>query len=332
MTIDEIVRIVENLAREGPEKSVSASVHISQPRAMGINRGNSNSGELDLRFNETSNGLRYFEERQTWGDGKTFRDEAFSDGKRCAEVSYLPGEVRQKQIVIKKTFDFESKFGYRHIPVPFRFIWYAGTVPLRQALLSAEKRPDSTVGDRPCDVFHFRSIGPTQSKQSLVYYLDKSTSAVLRVSAYDNPAHIDADLPNWTWLALATESIQGRHVPMKSTYTGFSYSKGKGDGNRPEVNIVQTVEVREISFDQPMPRALFWPVYQPGVEVVDTLTNPYKIHTVPGGPPPVVEKGQLLEPVRVAEESGNGSTIAIGLGLSILVLVVTVILKIRRNR
>ena len=174
--------------------------------------------------------------------------------------------------MIGHDFKTESRFGFRDSPAPIRY-YHVGLVPLHDALAKAERLGHDQVIGRTCDNFHFKEVGPVGKQQSLVYSLDRETSIPLRIAAFSGPEQLESHVPNWVWEAKTLDLVSGRHVARSSTYSSFGVKKTDAGHWVSEPMMSRTIEVNEVTFDSPIAHAAFWPTFQSGAEVMDSIAN-----------------------------------------------------------
>lgn len=248
----------------------------------------------------------------------------YSDGRRSAEVSYGPGQLEQQaQVYVGRDFGREARVGFAQAPPPLRY-YYVGLTPLPEALPDAVPLGTGTVLGRPCTTVRFDGVGRSSRPQALVYHVDTEAGIPLKVTAYENPEFLARDLPNWRWEATRVASIQGRLFPMASTYTSYVVLDRDQPGRESAHRDVEVqIDVARATFDRAVPRQAFWPAYQPGVFVLDTVAK--RSYRVPGGAAPETRSG-TGEPIRVNPPAG-GWLVGTGIGLSLGVLLLAAWLR-----
>lgn len=266
-------------------------------------------------------GTRYYDqitrhdERDAPPERRLSRVEYFFDGHRSAEVTFQPGQLEQQaQVFVSRDFGREATRGFIQAPLPLR-VYYVGLTPLADAAPDATLVGTATVRERPCTVLRFDAVGRAARPQTLVYHIDTTEGIPLRVSAFENPEALARDLPNWRWEATKVDAHAGRPFPVTSTYTTYQVSDREHldqASARPDVEI--QIDVTRIAFDHAVPKQVFWPVYQPGVRVLDSVAR--RSYRVPGGPAEET-KTETGTPIRVEPPGGGwlaGTGIALGLG------------------
>ena len=220
----------------------------------------------------------------------------------------------------------EVQFGYRDAPVPFRF-YHVGMIPLHEALVDAEPLGQEKVIGRTCNNFHFKEVGPSNAKQSLVYSLDEATSLPLKIGAYASPDRIRSGAPSWVWEATTLDEVSGRHYPLASKYSTFRVTQAKDGRCISEPALSKVITVKEITFDAAIAKATFWPTIEPGVNVWDSIAKrQYRAPGAVGSTREAVSVGQLI---RVAPQSGWWLP-GVGIALSLAVLGAAILWKCAR--
>jgi len=249
-------------------------------------------------------------------DGKIVgRSTAFSDGKRCAEVTYKDDHLdRQKFVVIKRTYPREEQADWMNRPAPINLLNVCRE-PLHVALPKAKSLGPDRVLDRDCDVFLFRGLR-WRVPQDHVYYLDRATSIPLKVESYRDEVARDNGQPLWVWTAESLDQVQHHFIALKSRHVS----------TKPLTTSIQHVE--SVVFNKEYPSSAFWPVLQPGVTVLDTISN--KNYKVPGGDRSNSDAEQQFStasPVQAVPPQDYGSVAsAVSLGLGLAVFSVGIIL------
>ncbi len=306
MVDDSLNRIVEKVAHEVMPQSVRLWVSISQSKRQVPTRGGSSSLVLEQTYFETDRGERYFDEKIILPNEAVTHSSSYCDGKKCANITFSTEEPdRQERVTIGHDFMTESMTGFRDAPPPFRF-YHVGLIPLPEALASAERLGRVRVIQRNCNDFHFKDVGPSGRKQSLVYSLDEETSVPLRIAAYADPDRLHDGMPNWVWEAATLDKVSDRHFPLSSTYSSFRVTKTDTGQWTSRPDLTRTIQVKEITFDAAIPHTAFWPTIQPGVLVLDAITK--RKYREPGGAPTTKESaGAGARDPRCAESPVLGS-------------------------
>jgi hypothetical protein len=104
-------------------KSIELRVKYHQTFYVKLTPGDPAS-ELEHHYIETSYGRRFYDMRIPVSVGKVSRQAAFSDGKRCARVSFEIDATAEKQseINISKDFLGEKAEGYTQRPHPMQLM------------------------------------------------------------------------------------------------------------------------------------------------------------------------------------------------------------------
>jgi len=326
MAIDDVGTLIEKLTKELTFTTISMKVEILQS----FNRDGRSATPVECRIEElytaTNRGHRFFDHLRFDKGGTNLHRAGYSDGSKCAAVDYRHDDPnRQESIVISHLFLDEMKHGFLAAPAPYRYS-HVGLVPLRKALSEAQYMGRGEAIGRECDLFHFKAVGPATKPQSLLYSLDRQTAVPLKVEAYDGPNGLPEKMPNWVWEARTLDKVGNRHFPLMSTYT--SYIKAKNSDGVSEIlpTLSQTIKVSRIEFDSAISNATFWPVYQPGIDVMDPIAH-RTAQVNSGETGKVTSKQAASEPIRV-QEPGDGSLLlaASGVGLSLVVLFVAFLL------
>ena len=268
---------------------------------------------VDQTYIETAAGQRFFDQQMSL-DGKPFsRHSDYCDVKRSGRLGFDRAELdRQESLTIKRFFGNEERSGKINRPPPLDLLT-VGRRPLGQALVeSGIPLGESTVIGRPCDLFLFERV-PLAVPQDHVYSLDHATGIPLQVAAYlDHPARAREE-PVWTWTASSLDEVAGHHIPLRSR----SVVPVRG----PEPGITRTYDytVSSVVYNQPYAASTFWPVYQPGLGIDDTITK--KTSVAPGKRPE--PRVGVQEPIRATPPPDNtrvGSFAFLGLGVALVAL------------
>jgi hypothetical protein len=293
------------------------TLHVPRPdgRAGG-------GGGIDHDYIETALGQRLFEIRMSVEGGSVARQCGYSDGRRFARVDFHRDKRgdRARTIGIANSFMSEASEGYVQRPHPLRFL-YVGLKPLYEVLADTKPYGEASHLDRTCDLFRFTVAGPSRT-QDLIYWLDRRTSIPLRVEAYPVGGSPGDARPFWRWEAHSLDTVQGYHLPLRSTYTSYQQQDDHAT-DRP--SLVNRVEVQSVEFNKEYPASMFWPTFTPGAQVIDAVGND-GIYTVPDpNPPPPA--GTIAAPAIEANPERGWSealpTTATLLGLLVLVVGLT---------
>jgi hypothetical protein len=292
------------------------TLHIPSPS------GRTGELRIDHEYVETNSGQRYFDTRIPSTDGSIARRCGYSDGRRFASVDYHRDRNADRAETINVTASFlsEAREGYADRPHPLQFL-HVGLKPLYQALSEGKPSGEGKVLGRPCDVVRFTVPGPRRT-QDLLYWLDQQTSIPLKIEAFPVGEGPDAAQPFWRWEANSLDTVQGYHIPLRSTDTSFQQRDGRAT-DQPALTI--RVEVQSAEFNKEYPASMFWPTFTPGAQVVDAVGND-GIYTVPDpNPPPPA--GTIAAPAIEANPERGWSdalpTTATLLGLLVLVVGLT---------
>lgn len=331
---EKIARIVERVVHETVPRSIFLRVVINQTPQDTATANGGKPLRIDQNYIETAKGGRFFDVVTTISDARIYRMTSYSDGEKCANLGYKPKEIeRPNAAVISHEFMSETRQNFYDAPPPFRY-YRVGLTPLAEALPTAERLGDETVIERPCDVFHFPDVKSAGPHQSLVFWLDKTSSVPLKVAAYKDPDHARrAGPPNWVWEALTFDTVNGRHMPLNSKYTGFLVKTSNDGKDTVSPNLSQTIKVEEIAFDTSYPSSTFWPTFPPGLHVIDTVGKRHV--TIPGKPESSSrsESGtvasQTESPIQV--DSPGDYSWFVGVGLMLSLALIAMALFIRRR-
>ena len=154
--------------------------------------------------------------------------------------------------------------------------------------------------------------------QDLVYDLDAETAIPIRVRSYLgnlNENDLDSSPPAWTWTALSVDSIQGFHMPLRSSMISYGGAGISATDKRMAIE----VKVESLSYDKSYPKETFWPVIQPGTTVLDSIKKTQ--YAVPGKTIGDIHFGgenetttSVAQAVQPVHWSAWGSTASFGLG------------------
>ncbi len=274
-----IAAICERLREVCTPESIRLRIEVLQSNLSHPEYVRGPEFQIKQEYAATSWGKRYFDNIFLFGTEPSRRTSVYCDGRKFAHVEYpvASGEpTRQGSISIDKSDWIERRYSVVDAPEVIR-LNHVGLEPLNEALPKAVVMPDGLVIGRRCDVFHFKKVGPPDRPHSLVYFLDKATAVPLKVSAYDDPDHIQGQAPNWVWEAKTLDHVSGRHfLPLSSVYRHYSRLDAGGGRLETKIDEVQAIRIVQAEFDISIPESTFWPVPQPGVSVIDT-TRPLKI-------------------------------------------------------
>lgn len=275
---------------------------------------------VEEHYIETASGQRWCDTYFLKAGTVVGRSTSFSDGSRCADVAYEDGHLdRQKFVVIKRTYSQEEQGDKMNRPNPIDLL-YVCREPLQVALTKAEALGPDRVLDRDCDVFLFRGLR-WRVPQDHVYYLDRATSIPLKVESFRDQAARDNRQPLWVWTAESLDRVQDHFIALKCQHVLSSPLT------------THKYQVESVVFNKDYPSSTFWPVLQPGVSVLDTISN--KHYRVPGGDRTLSdakEQPSAAYPVEAIPPQGYlsvASTAFLGLGIAIFFL--GIILRWRRR-
>ena len=214
---------------------------------------------------------------------------------------------RQKFVVIKRTYSQEDQGDKMNRPNPIDLL-YVCREPLHVALSKAESLGSDRVLDRDCDVFLFRGLR-WRAPQDHVYHLDRATSIPLKVESFKDQAARDIRQPSWVWTAESLDQVQDHFITLKSREVM----------SNPQ--FTWKLQVESVAFNKDYPSSTFWPVLQPGVSVLDSISK--KSYRVPGGDrtnSDAKEQPSDARPVQAIPPQGYlsvVSTVSLGLGLAV---------------
>ena len=247
------------------------------------------------------------------------RQSGYCDGARCATVIYRPGPV-QDSVIIGRSFMNEGTSGSTEHPVPLAY-FYVGKVPLYEAVTKGTHLGQGRVSDRPTEVFLFPRVKWGMVEQDLVYDLDKETSVPVRVRSYGrrfNRETFEGDTPNWDWTALTLDTVDGYHLPLRSSHVSHARAGGKATA---EKRSSSEIVVESVHFNKSFPASTFWPVVEPGVLVRDLI----KKTTTTTAPAKEAQQGTSSPPAGTPVRAGQpddssswGSTACLSLGVALL--------------
>jgi hypothetical protein len=297
MNDEALAQIIEKLAREHLVGSVRLKTVGRQSKSMIIGSRGSKPATNHTEYIQTSKGQRFFESVLAFDRGRTLHRAAYCDGRRCAEVRFHPDIVGKPEAIwISRHFLDDMANNTLNIPFPLN-AYYVGPKPLIEVLPTGQHMPPADVVGRPCDVFLFRSVGPTNRKEDFVYHLDKQTSVPLKVACYIKPEHVEIDRPFWAWEATSFDAVDGHHVPLASTWTRFVVEDASR-GVPPKVNMTVQITVARVEFEREFPESTFWPAYSEGVRVSDEIRGEsFQVPITAGSK-------SVADPIRVAVPPG----------------------------
>ena len=272
-----IEAVVLDLVRETASwESIDAHIVVDQHLLVPVGKSQPGRSHGSEHFVETMDGQKYYIKSNEVPGHEHVVLLGYSDGKRCASVTTrnASGQRGQKSITLTKTFMDEQLTGYVMRPEPLRF-WYVGLIPLREAVLKAERIGVGHVAGRACDIFLFSAVPGQNGSQDLVYHLDEATSMPLKAEAFANQARLKAGKPSWVWEAITLDEVQGYHVPLNSRYTGFVIREDAGS----TAQLTERYTIEAIMFNEPHQASAFWPEFEKGVFVNDLIAKKYYYNT-----------------------------------------------------
>jgi hypothetical protein len=326
---DGLAQLIESVIRECAPKTVRLRVSVDQPRRA-VRALNSVPYTIEQAYLQGAKGERYYDERAIASGKATMHNASFCDGAKCANIVFNRQNLeKQFAIGVDHTFMDEARTGWISAPLPFRY-YYVGFTRLAEALPKAKPRGDAVVMNRPCEVYLFRDEPTSAFKDRVhMYFLDRDTGVPLKVANYINSELLDVGKPSGVWEATSLETVQGRHFPRTSTFEEYVVQKADDGRWKHELDMRQTIRVTELEFDAPIPAESFWPTFQPGVLVLDTVAG--KNYTIPGGDSALSKSAAVQAPVRVSSDAGSPWLAGAGILLS-LSLLVTAFFLWRRSR
>lgn len=286
-------------------------------------------GEHTLYFVAQSGGRQRYESFEAGKQGPNYNFVECSDGHRYAAVSFRARDGKQRQITISKTSVAERMIGYVRQPEPFIYN-YVGLIPLREAILKAEKVGEGEVIHRRCLKYYFREV-PGRRSSDILYSLDAETSIPLKVEHFDNMERFHANSPVSTWEALTFDEVQGYHLVLNSLYKSFRDS----EKSEPALQLTNDYHVESIKFDEAIPTSTFWPDFEPGVFVNDLIASTSYFNTPDRKAPPrgqdkaIVRSGET--PIAVVPTSDWTPWLSVGgVGLGLILLIVGISIRLKR--
>ena len=275
---------------------------------------------VEEHYIETKLGQRLLEEVSTSADGKTKRQLDYSDGERCARVFFDASNSHQTQIDITNRFSSEHEIGFTRRPEPF-FYYYVGKVPIFDALRTAQPLGEGQAMGRPCDLYLFTGVKLVESPLDAVYYLDQETSAVLKAEFFKAGGERNSSEAIRIWEAKSLDAVDGdHHIAFKSENQFFQKSSA---GRLPL--LTNTVVIESVHYNGEFDAKTFWPVYQPGVLVNDTIKKTfYRSPATVQTPATTTTGAATLAPTQPWSWESLASPVIVCLGLFIIALAVTI--------
>jgi hypothetical protein len=291
---------------------------------VGSGTKGSNSSEYDFHYIETSTHQRYgdFVLKDYQGAAHI---EAFCDGKRNINFHYAVSKPKLlTEVRIERHFMGEGSSLWVDIPIPY-YYFYAGMIPLYQAISKATLRGTSKILGRECDVFHVKQVPMAKGEPlEVVFHLDHETAIPLRVEMFLDAEALAANRSHHRWEAASFDIVQGYHIPLKSGLVHQAYS-GPSSTGKMVSELTTKVEVKEIHFDRSYPSATFVTQLPTSVPIFDSFTGKIR-------PPSTVDVDSLRTATSDGPEVADGLTITsqVSIGFGILVLVACSLIAIRR--
>jgi hypothetical protein len=320
-------QIVNNLRKEmATWTSVEIRVHGDQHFEVPPPGLDDPYVSLDDHYIETALGQRLLESVYTTKSGHKKKVANYTDGERCARVFYDDSTEHQTRIGISKDFASEAHFSGPVCPSPLA-MYYVGKAPLYKALPDGKNLGAERVLDRDCDVFLFSNVN-IHLPEDAVYYLDSATSVPLRVDYFKAGSREDKDLHS-SWQARSLDEVDGHHVPLVSEIQ--YYVRGEGLGH---LSKSVTDTATEVHFDRAYPASTFWPKYEPGVKVNDTLKH--KVIQVPGPKHEIntmtLDADKIVVSPSPVGQPGGWTPWLSGAGLLVGIALIASALVLRRSR
>jgi hypothetical protein len=214
---------------------------------------------------ETSDGQRLADIQYLYGDNLADHFMGYCDSHRSASVG-LQGQFKQNTISVAKSFMSEAKRGDTERPDPLHY-YYVGKVPLYEALAKAEYVGPGQVIGRTTHIFKFPPVRFPMINQSLIYNLDATRGIPLRVESYDTERAGDENSLHWRWEALSVDQVGSFYFPLRSKQTTF-HLDSSGHVQKSATYDNKCV----VKYNDKYSKETFWPVFQPGVSVFDSIT------------------------------------------------------------
>ena len=270
---------------------------------------------IEEHYIETGVGQRKCDSRGLKSERVVSHYARFSDGSKCADLNYSKDDLeRETSFVIKRHYGIEDRSDRMDCPEPLRAL-HVGREPLQKALCKADYLGEKQVLGRDCDVFLFTRVR-WEIPQDHVYYIDKKSSIPLKVESYLDQSARERNKLSWVWVAESLDQVQEHFVALNSKTVAYDEDSG------PPFTWIH--RVLSIEFGKEFPPSTFWPTLQPGVTVLDTISN--KRYQVPGtsadSAPAKAKVGEPNEPVVAAPPSGwttPASNVLLGLGAAVLI-------------
>jgi hypothetical protein len=266
-----IEAVAADLVRETASwDSIDIRVTTEQHLLIPIGKNEPKTSHADEQFIETFVGQKYYKKTDGEPGHQHIVFLGYSESKQSASVIFKGSshDGLQNSITLTKTFMDEQLTGHVMRPEPLRFL-YVGLIPLREAVLKAERIGSDRVADRACELFLFKAVPGGSVTQDLLYHLDGATSMPLKVEAFANQSRFQAAKPSWIWEAMTLDNVQGYHISVKSRYTGFIVSEDAAS----TAQLVNDYSVESIRFNDKYPASTFWPKMDKGVFINDLIVG-----------------------------------------------------------
>ena len=245
----------------------------------------------EQHYIETAAGQRLLDKTMMFTGGSSQRQQDFTDGQRCANLYFDQSGSRQNQIDIQSNFGHEHQHGFTDRPEPL-YYFYVGKRPIYEAIRTAESLGVGRHLGRPCDLYLFGKLRLAAAPLDAVYYLDQETSLPMKVEFYRIASNRLPGSAVRIWEAKTFDSTEGvRHFPLKSQNTYF-----KGG----EAYNFNSVTVTGIHYDRDYAASTFWPTFQPGVAVNDSIKKTFTQIPDPASPSKAQKSAAKVTPALVA--------------------------------
>ena len=306
-------------------RSVRIEVSMEQPRRKVQFLDQTQSANISIFYAQTFKGKRVFDQRIKSETSISHRA-AFCDGARCANIQFYRDDIEKQQVIqIEHSFMDDMKSNQLSIPFPLH-IFYVGARPLPEALTSGELFPSDEILFRVCRVVHFSEVG--SRKQDMIYHIDSETGVPLKIENYWDKEQYASRLPFWVWEASDLENVSGYFLPMNSTYEEFVVVKDANGVWTSKSDMRQSIAVKKVEFNTAIEDSTFWPKFQKGVFVRDSITKKsYNASGVKGDETSSLKSDDFI---RVENQRAWTSWYAgIGVASSVIILFAAILLKRR---
>lgn len=272
--VDERERHIERLK---VRSAAVLSLELKTRTSLRVENGEGKPAEYDTivdSYLEGAEGARRCFSERFLGVKRVGRNDHYSDGAKCADVSYSAKDLnRQASVVIKETYSTEGQTDKLDRPMPLS-TWFVGREPLHEALgKKAETLGSVKIEGRDCDRYLFRSVR-WYTLQDHVYDLDGQDSVVLRIQAFAPNAVRNEKSMLWEWKATSIQLKDNRPVATDSRMTAFNEGRAFGTWD---------YSVQSMHFNKKTDPSDFWPEMKPGTVVFDVTTGEQKV--IPGDAP-----------------------------------------------